>query len=64
MHERCEKEVGGKPRTVKQLMGSRRAKPIVLGFIVGTRQAQRAQRQKQEEEWQERKRNEARDLEE
>lgn len=50
MHEMCEKEGGGQPRTVTQLMGSRKVILAILGYIAATRAGQSAQRQKQKEE--------------
>lgn len=44
IQERCEKDDRGQPRNVRQLMGSRRMTPTVLGFIAATRAGQRAQK--------------------
>lgn len=57
--KKCKDKGEGKPRTVRQLMSSRKAIPVVLGFIGVTRAVQRAQRQEQEMEKQEKKRDEA-----
>lgn len=43
------------PRTVRQLMGSRNAKPVVLDIIAVTRIGHRVQRQEQKKKSQERK---------
>lgn len=34
--KRCKEDDRGEPRTVKQLMGSKKATPAVLGFRVAT----------------------------
>lgn len=41
MHEKCEKNGGRNLRTVKQLLGSRKATLAMLGFIKATRAGQR-----------------------
>lgn len=62
MRERYKKDGRGQLRTVRQLMGSRRAIPAVPGFIAATRVGQRAQRQEQEVEMQEKRKNKAWEL--
>lgn len=52
------KEAEEKPRTVRQLLDSRKATPVVLGFIAATWAGQRVQRQEQETERQERVKDE------
>lgn len=59
MHKNCMEEGCGTSRTVKQLMGLKKATPTVLFFLAATRAAQRAQRQEEEMRWQERERDEA-----
>lgn len=47
MREKYEKDVGN-PRTVRQLLSSRKMTALVLRFIKVTRAGQRAQRQEQD----------------
>lgn len=42
MHERCEKDCKGQPRTVRRLMWWRKVTPAVIVFIAATRACQRA----------------------
>lgn len=44
---------------VRQLIGSKKATPAVLGYIAATRAVQRAQRQEQERRQEERERDKA-----
>lgn len=48
MREKYEKDSGGNPRTVRQLLGLRKETPAVLGFISTTLAGQKAQRQEEE----------------
>lgn len=50
MRERCEKNGGGQPRMIKQLLSSRKTTTALLDFIAATRVAQTAQKQNQETE--------------
>lgn len=47
MRKQCGEEGGGKPRMVRQLMGSRKVTPAVLVLIVATRVSLRTQIQEQ-----------------
>lgn len=44
MRKKCEDESGGKPRTARQLMSSRKTTPKVLGFIAATGVGQRGKK--------------------
>lgn len=59
MGRNCDEDCGGKGKTVRQLMSSRKATSAVLGFIAVTRAGQRAPKQNQEQRQKERKRHEA-----
>lgn len=50
MQRRCKKDGGGQHRTLRQLMGPRKATLEVLGIIAATRVGQRTKKQKQEKE--------------
>lgn len=48
IRKKCKEDGRGKSRKVRQLMGSRKVTPVVLGFIAARQVGQRVQRQKQE----------------
>lgn len=50
MREKCEKERGGKPRMISQLIGSRKTTPAVLYFMVAIPVGKRAQKLEPETE--------------
>lgn len=52
------RKTGGNPRTVRQLMSSRKATLAVLDFIAATRAQEREQEQEQEQRQKEKDRNE------
>lgn len=58
IYKECKKAGRGRSGMFKQIMGSRKATPVVLGFIDATRTGQTAQNHEQEREKQERKGNE------
>lgn len=48
MPQRWKEDGDGEPRIVKQLIGSRKATPALIGFLAATGVVQRTQRQQQE----------------
>lgn len=59
MCKKCKEAGGGKRRTIRQLMGSRKATRAVLDFIVATQTGRRVKKHEQEKERQEIERNKA-----
>lgn len=58
IRRKSEEEEVGKPRMVRELMGSRKATPVVVDFIAATQADQRAQRREEGTEKQDEKKDE------
>lgn len=59
MFRKYEEHGAGEPRTVRKLMSSRKATPVVLGFIAAIRAGQRAWGEEQERQQKEQERDKA-----